>query len=225
MKSNAALYNYYAFFKKFAATISKKHFKKSINQPEIWLSAGLILFFITLIFIPVDRFYDAEISILQFFYNWPLALKPLFLVITQLGSGWMIGCALALTLVYRKFKALKYLAVSSTGAYLLTVALKLIIDRPRPTHVLPRIIERQSTLTNHGFPSGHTAVTAAIALSLLPFIPKRWRWLVPLWILAVAISRLYLGVHAPLDLIGGLAVGLSVAGFVGVLQSKDKANA
>lgn len=207
---------------KISSTRLYKRLKKAINQPEVWLCGGLILFFITLIFIPAGRFYSAEISLLHFFYNWPEALKPFFLIFTQLGSGWMIGCALALVLIYRKLKVFKYLFVSSAVAYFLTVALKLSIDRPRPAYVLPSIVERQSTLSGHGFPSGHAAVTTAVALSLLPIIPRRWRWLVPLWIVTVAISRLYLGVHVPLDLVGGFGVGLSVAGFVGVLRSKDK---
>jgi membrane-associated phospholipid phosphatase len=55
----------------------------------------------------------------------------------------------------------------------------------------------------------------------VPYLPKMWRWIVPVaGIGAVAWSRMYLGLHAPLDIVGGFAIGMGVVAFIRVLPSK-----
>jgi membrane-associated phospholipid phosphatase len=84
---------------------------------------------------------------------------------------------------------------------------KVLVGRPRPFGLLQRDIY----VTGYGFPSGHTALATALALSVYPWLPKKFRWLAWVWIALVAFSRLYLGVHAPLDIIGGFVIGVLAA--------------
>ena len=64
-----------------------------------------------------------------------------------------------------------------------------------------------------GFPSGHVATTAAWALGLAWSARKPWQLgAAAVWIVLMAVSRMYLGRHFPADVIGGLVVG--VAGVV-----------
>src|SRR5262249_14985115 len=84
-------------------------------------------------------------------------------------------------------------------------AIKTAVDRPRPhVHALVGVPDSPS------FPSGHAASSFACALMLARFAP---RLAVPAFVLAALIpaSRVYVGVHFPLDALGGAAVGLAVA--------------
>lgn len=99
-----------------------------------------------------------------------------------------------------------------TGAYLNDV-IKTLVDAPRPFQTRPDVLRPGAADTAPGssFPSGHTQ-SAAIFWTLAASQFKRaWFWLLAAPIVAaVALSRVYLGVHYPRDILGGLAVGLLV---------------
>ncbi|TMD64336.1 MAG: phosphatase PAP2 family protein [Chloroflexi bacterium] len=108
------------------------------------------------------------------------------------------------------------LVVIAAGSAALPSVVKLIVARPRPT------IEHLSHLTSLSFPSEHTTQAAAIYLTIAILLSRDlnrgWRELVVvlavLIALAVAWSRVYLGVHFPTDVIAGLLLGWSWALFV-----------
>jgi undecaprenyl-diphosphatase len=90
--------------------------------------------------------------------------------------------------------------------------LKPLIGRARPFDVLEiRLIDARPASAS--FPSGHAAMAMAGALAVTRMLPRSG-WM--LWPLAVviAISRVYLGVHWPSDVLAGSVLGLAVAWFV-----------
>ena len=105
------------------------------------------------------------------------------------------------------------LLVIAAGSALLPIVTKVIVARPRPT------VEALSHLTSLSFPSEHTTQAAAvyltIAIMLSTGLNRGWRELVivvaVVIALAVAWSRVYLGVHFPTDVIAGLLLGWSWA--------------
>jgi len=123
---------------------------------------------------------------------------------------------LFLVLTQHKYSAI-LLLVSTFGGLVLNGVLKLGFNRPRPSIFVPEVHAVSSS-----FPSGH-AMSAAIVYGTVAYLAARlhkrmWaRTLVMtaalIVIVLISISRMYLGVHYPSDVIAGLAIGLAWAGF------------
>jgi undecaprenyl-diphosphatase len=135
---------------------------------------------------------------------------PPLWVVMQLGSlGGVVGVSSALTASGRRVAA-RRVAVSGTAAWAGAKVVKRFVGRGRPVVVTQtRILGREQT--GLGYPSGHSAVTAAMALVVAPELgpcPRRVLWLIPA---VVASTRLYVGAHLPLDVVGGAALGVACA--------------
>ena len=102
------------------------------------------------------------------------------------------------------------LAVTLAGSAALGEALKLVFARPRP-----HLFSWLTTATGWSFPSGHTLNAVTLAGLLIWLVGRRlngWRRVVlniavALWAALVGLSRVYLGVHYPSDVLGSLAAG------------------
>jgi membrane-associated phospholipid phosphatase len=76
---------------------------------------------------------------------------------------------------------------------------------------------RGATAHGLGFVSGHIGVVTALALVAVPWLPRWGRWLVATATVLVFVTRMYVGAHLPLDMIGGAALGLGVGAAVRLL--------
>lgn len=100
-----------------------------------------------------------------------------------------------------------YVGSSTALSYGLTYLIKILVKRPRPFIQNVKIIPVYRA-ANYSFPSGHTSSTFATATALSIAYPK-WYVIAPayLWAGSIAYSRMYLGVHYPTDVAGGMVVG------------------
>jgi undecaprenyl-diphosphatase len=139
--------------------------------------------------------------------------------ITALGSYSVLTlitafCAVYLVLVRKKMLML-FTIGAALGGMLVSSLLKLLFSRERPEIALRLVVEQ-----SYSFPSGHAMMSAVVYLSLAvmlsamqPRLRERVFFLLAAMLLTflVGVSRMYLGVHYPTDVLAGWAVGLAWA--------------
>lgn len=148
-----------------------------------------------------------ETSIFNAVYENPRWLYAFFLVVTQAGSIYMLMAVALAALIIRHYHGLIRLLLSGLSAYLLAGLAKDLVGRARPAELLADVVARDFFVYGPGFPSGHTALAAAIGLTVASHVPKKYIWIPVVGIVLVAWSRVYLGAHAPLDVVGGFTLG------------------
>lgn len=137
----------------------------------------------------------------------------LFTIIgTPVGLFLIALIASVFLFIRRRYRWIAYLVFTGTGGGLLNLQLKSHFERERPS-----LAEALREASGYSFPSGH-AMGAVVVLGAIAYLVWRgtsaWRWrslgLAALGssILAIAVSRIYLGVHWISDIVAGLTAGL-----------------
>jgi undecaprenyl-diphosphatase len=127
-----------------------------------------------------------------------------------------------IAIAFRRFRLAAVLLASGCVAYALAKLGKPLVDAGRPLAVLPNsdVIIRGAIAQGLGYPSGHSAVSAALAFGALPYLNGRFRWVVLAVPLAVGFGRIYVGAHLPLDVLGGWAIGVGSAFLVHLIAGR-----
>jgi undecaprenyl-diphosphatase len=142
-------------------------------------------------------------------------LDRAMLELTTLGNMAVVGMVVLVAAVFLYVTRHRYsallLMVAAFGGMALNSVLKLYFHRPRPA-----VVGWATEVHSPSFPSGH-ALTALAAYGAVAYLvgrlepSSRLRWLsaavAALLIAGIGVSRLYLGVHYPSDVLAGFAVG------------------
>jgi membrane-associated phospholipid phosphatase len=158
--------------------------------------------------------FSFDTTILLKIHQWANpVLDQLMLVITRLGNPEGTICAVGGTFIWLWWKhrrtEAKMFVIASLGAVILNQGLKLLFAKPRPA-LWPRLI----TETSFSFPSAHALGSLVIYGFLAYLLASQFqRATVAIYggaialIATIGLSRLYLGVHWPTDIISGYGVG------------------
>lgn len=137
-------------------------------------------------------------------------LTPIVKGITYLGeAGWFWIALTALLLCLPKTRKIGVCMALALIFDLISVNLifKNLFMRTRPYEVIDGLTRLVGEQSDFSFPSGHTAASFAASTVLLLRAPKKLS--VPMFVIAILISlsRLYVGVHYPTDILGGAIIG------------------
>jgi glycosyltransferase 2 family protein len=194
--------------------VEKPKLTKKLRRPEVQLVLAVALFWASVIMVRDGTMAGWEKWLFKAIYDLPEFFTPFFLAITQLGGIMMLFALSLLCLVIKHYSVVIRLLMSGLLAYLAAGVAKDLYGRGRPHEFFTDLVYRDQLIRGPGFPSGHMAMATAIGLVFWHVLPKKHKWIGPAIIVGVGVSRVFLGVHAPIDILGGFALGwASVAVF------------
>lgn len=196
-----------------------------LMRPTIQFFVATGLFVVTILASREAPLTSWEKELFQLIYGWPGFLWLPFVIVTQLGSVYVFALLTAFYTITRRYRAAIEIVLAGTLAYVVSGVAKELWGRVRPHDILPDVISLEFSVYGPGFPSGHTALATALLLTAMHHLPQQYRWLPIVGIIGVGLSRVYLGVHAPLDIIGGFAIGWGMYALVRRIQYSSAAAA
>jgi membrane-associated phospholipid phosphatase len=144
----------------------------------------------------------------------PEALYPVLWPFQQLGALFVGPLVAVVALACRRYRLAVAALVATVAKLALERVVKAMVTRERPGTSIGGDIELRGNVPTSGesFVSGHAVLVAALAVLVSPYLRGRWK-AVP-WVVVglVMVTRVYVGAHAPLDVICGAALGLAIGG-------------
>ena len=160
-----------------------------------------------------DMIFQAEAGILlwiQETLRGPVA-DGIVLFYTSLGNAGLVWIGLSLLMLF--FPATRKAGVLGLGGLLCSLlltnlCLKPLVDRVRPYEVIEGLKAMVTPGDVQSFPSGHTSAAFAAVLAWCGYLPKKWMGAAAVTAATLmGLSRLYVGVHYPTDVLAGACAG------------------
>jgi undecaprenyl-diphosphatase len=182
-----------------------------------WLAAGTVALVLCALPVHADRVDPLEADAFRLVNDLPSVPFALVWAPMQLGNFLVVPVAVLAALAFRRWRLAAGLALAGAGVYALAKVVKHFVLRGRPSDLLDDVVVRGAAPHGLGFVSGHIAVVTALALVAWPWLPRWGRWAAGAAVAAVFVTRMYVGAHLPLDMVGGAALGVAVGALVRLL--------
>jgi undecaprenyl-diphosphatase len=186
----------------------------------VWVGLGAALLLLSAVPVHPDSISALETDAFRLVNDLPSVPFGVVWVPMQLGNFLVVPAAVLAALAFRRFRLAIGLALAGVGVYALAKVVKHFVLRGRPDTLLDDVIIRGAAPHGLGFVSGHIGVVTALALVAFPWLPRWGRWAVVAAAVLVFLTRMYVGAHLPLDMIGGAGLGLAVGGLVRLLLGR-----
>ena len=164
----------------------------------------------------MEAFLQVEEDILMFFQECVRnpVLDVIMKAVTFLGDKgwfWILLSVVLLAIPASRRTGLSCCVSCIFDVLLVNVLIKNIVARVRPYEIFEELTYIVKMPDDYSFPSGHSAISFAVAVVLFIRMPKKVG--IPALVLAslIAVSRLYVGVHYPSDVICGIVIGIGCA--------------
>ncbi len=157
------------------------------------------------------------IAINEFHVKLPAELDQFMILITLYGREIFLPFVLILIFIFGGKNGRKTVIISGISILILIPLVSIIkdyIERPRP--FVPDLDTLMSADTNYSFPSGHSTLIVAGAVTILIlFKGNKYTKILPIVLVIdagfVCFSRIYVGVHYPFDVLGGFFLGSGIS--------------
>jgi undecaprenyl-diphosphatase len=163
-----------------------------------------------------------ELAVFHAINRLPDELSPAMRVAQFMGVLVVGPGAAAIAALVRRWRLAIACLLVTAGKLLAERAVWALVQRSRPgTTIIDAIVRGDTPRIGASFVSGHVVLVTGLAWVAAPYLRGRWRVL-PWGIVAlVSFARIYLGAHATLDVVGGIALGLMVGGAANLVAGID----
>jgi glycosyltransferase 2 family protein len=173
------------------------------------IASGMVLVMATAI-VAREGLSGIEIDVFRSINRLPAAIATPIQLVMQAGALPAAFVAAIIALTARKGRLAAAVVLAGAGAWMTAKLVKSIVGRGRPGSLLDGVVHHGAIDRGLGFPSGHAALAAAVVVVASPHlgrVGRRAGWTV---VAIVAIARMYVGAHLPLDVLGGAALGWTI---------------
>ncbi|SFP01977.1 undecaprenyl-diphosphatase [Geodermatophilus dictyosporus] len=141
------------------------------------------------------------VDVLPFVLVWP---------VMQLGNVLVVPASALVAAALRHWRLAAGLLLAGVGTYLAAKGIKDVVVRGRPDGLLDGVVVRGTAARGRGFLSGHAAVVVTVLTVAWPWLRRPARVAGVLLAAAVCLARVHVAAHLPLDVVGGVGLGLLV---------------
>ena len=182
-----------------------------MRRDALVLAGGLVVLVAAAIPVDAQRVSDLERTVFRAINGGPRLPSGAVWPVMQLGMIGVVPASALVAFALHRHRLAIALLLAGVVAYAGGKAVKRIVERGRPDQLLDDVVIQGQAAHGLGFVSGHAAVAFALATVLWPELVSRraLRGLVVASALLVALARVHVGAHLPLDVLGGAGLGVA----------------